>query len=84
MSGQTQHFVKVEARGPTSDAAQQDALWMYYQIQSGGEIIFYLVKVNNRNTRTRCEICSKLTIKIDQIPVLVSLLLTLNIFHTLF
>ena len=30
----------------------------------------YLPKVNNRNTRTRCEICS--------------LLLTLNIFHTLF
>ena len=28
-----------------------------------------MVKVNNRNTRTRCEICSKLT---------------LNIFHTLF
>ena len=23
----------------------------------------YLFKVNNRNTRTRCEICSKLTIK---------------------
>ena len=23
----------------------------------------YLVKVNNRNTRARCEICSKLTIK---------------------
>ena len=23
---------------------------------------FYLFKVNNRNTRTRCEICSKLTI----------------------
>ena len=23
----------------------------------------YLLKVNNRNTRTRCEICSKLTIK---------------------
>ena len=23
----------------------------------------YMVKVNNRNTRTRCEICSKLTIK---------------------
>ena len=41
----------------------------------------YLLKVNNRNTRTRCEICSKLTIKI---PVLVSLLLTLNKFHTFF
>ena len=24
---------------------------------------FYLLKVNNRNTWTRCEICSKLTIK---------------------
>ena len=23
----------------------------------------HMVKVNNRNTRTRCEICSKLTIK---------------------
>ena len=26
----------------------------------------YLVKVNNRNTRTSCEICSKLTIKITE------------------
>ena len=26
----------------------------------------YLVKVNNRNTRTRCEICLKLTINIPQ------------------
>ena len=39
----------------------------------------YLLRVNNRNTRKRFEICSKLTIKI-----LVSLLLTLNIFRTLF
>ena len=36
----------------------------------------YLLEINNRNTRTGCEICSKLT--------MVSLLLTLNIFHTLF
>ena len=44
---------------------------------------YYLFKVNNRNTTTRCEICSKLTTKmpIDVVPV--SLLLTLNIFHTL-
>ena len=34
-----------------------------------------LFKVNNANTRTRCEICSKLTIKT---------LLTLKMFHTLF
>ena len=27
------------------------------------EHLIYLLKVNNRNTRTRCEICSKLTIK---------------------
>ena len=36
----------------------------------------YMLKVNNKNFRARCEICSKLTT--------VSLLLTLNIFHTLF
>ena len=35
----------------------------------------YLFKVDNRNTRKRCEICSKLTIKIPE-------WLTLNIFHT--
>ena len=47
----------------------------------------YLLKVNNRNTITRCEICSKLIIKTPeqrQCVILVSLLLTLNIFHTLF
>ena len=36
----------------------------------------YLFKVNNRNTRTRCEICSKLTINTHL--VLVFLLLTLS------
>ena len=42
----------------------------------------YLLKVNNRNTSKRCKTCSKLTIKIG--VVLVSLLLTLNLFDTLF
>ena len=37
----------------------------------------YLLKVNNRNTRKRCEICSKLTIKIPE-RRLVFLLLTLS------
>ena len=41
----------------------------------------YLFQVNNRNTRTSCEICSKLTIKT---PERLFLLLTLNIFYTLF
>ena len=48
---------------------------------------FYMFKVNNRNTRARCEICSKLTIKTPerhQWRHLVSLLLTLNIFYNLF
>ena len=47
----------------------------------------YLWEVNIRNTRVRCEICSKLTIKHqnDVIYVaLVFLLITLNIFHTFF
>ena len=48
----------------------------------------YLLKVNNKNTRKRCEICSNLTIKTPERRqcdvALVSLLLTLNIFHILF
>ena len=39
----------------------------------------YLLKCNNGNTRTMCEICSKLTITTP-----LSLLLTLNKFYTLF
>ena len=63
---------------------------MSFQINSAG---IYLLKVNNRNTRTRCGICSKLTIKTPERRhwrifivnfehishlVLVFLLLTLN------
>ena len=47
----------------------------------------YLFKVNNRNTRTMCEICSWLTIKTPerrQWRVLVPLLLTLHRCHLLF
>ena len=47
----------------------------------------YLFKFNNRNTRKRGEIFSKLTIKkpedVNDV-VLVFLLLTLKIFHTFF
>ena len=34
--------------------------------QSKYPVGIYLLKVNNRNTRTRCEICSKLTIKTQE------------------
>ena len=44
-------------------------------------VSIYLLKVNNRSTRTRREIYSKLTIKTP--VVLMFLLLTLDIFHTL-
>ena len=40
----------------------------------------YLIKVNNRNTRIRCEICSSLTIKIPEWRHWRRSLLTLNIF----
>ena len=33
ISGQTQYSVKVEVRGPTSDAAHQHVHWIYHQIQ---------------------------------------------------
>ena len=42
----------------------------------------YLLKANNRDTTTECEICSKLIIKAQSDAN--GLLLTLNIFHTLF
>ena len=46
----------------------------------------YLLKFHNRNTRTRFEICLKITKTPEgrHGAVLMSLLLTLNIFHTLF
>ena len=45
----------------------------------------YLFKVSDRNTRKRYEICSKVTIKtLDADVVLVSLFLTLNMFHFYF
>ena len=43
----------------------------------------YLLKINNRSTKTRCEICSKLKIK-TPVQALVALLLNLNISPTLF
>ena len=47
-------------------------------------VSIYLFKVDNRNTRTRFEICSKLIRSYVNDVVLVSLLLTLNIFDILF
>ena len=44
----------------------------------------YMFEVNNRNSITFYEICSKLTIKTLEWRLLVSLLLTLSIFHNFF
>ena len=38
--------------------------WCQYSTYSAG---IYLLKVNNRNTRTRCEICLKLTINVPEL-----------------
>ena len=76
-------FVQKQNLTPSSPhlTIRQGRLYKLYPIG------IYLLKVNNRNTRTMREICSKLTIKIPewrQWRFLVSLLLTLNRFHTLF
>ena len=42
---------------------EKGKLILFYMIVSVG---ICLLKVNNRNTRTRCEICAKLTIKIPE------------------
>ena len=64
----------------TGKCFQNDLAYAYfkYLLTLAG---IYLLKINNRNTRTRREICSKLTIKA---PERRPLLLTLNILHTLF
>ena len=40
-------------------------LWLHTHACTQGN---YMFKVNNRNTRTKCEICSKLTIKMPERP----------------
>ena len=39
----------------------------YFQIESGRDLFYsfgnYMFKVNDRNTTTKCEICSRLTIE---------------------
>ena len=51
-------------------------------VQSSGGI--YLCKIANENTRRMCEICSKLTLKIPVMLFYCSLLLTWNVFSTLY
>ena len=50
--------------GDLTDSLAAQYGWVYGL--SVTEMSVYLLKVNNRNTRTRCEICSKLTIKIPE------------------
>ena len=40
----------------------------WLDLWEGSQLTFTLFKVNNRNTRKRCEICSKLTIKAPEWP----------------
>ena len=44
--------------------SRAQVLWLeLFGKRKDNPVGIYLLKVNNRNTRTRCEICSKLTIK---------------------
>ena len=63
--------------------------WLWVAMRWSLPVNIYLFKDNNGNTRKRCEICSKLIIKAYEQRhwrdvVLLSLLLTLNIYHTFF
>ena len=42
------------------------SVWSFFDISQIYPAGNYMFKVNNRNTRTRCDICSKLTIKIPE------------------
>ena len=58
-----------------------------YEVYKFSAGITYLFKVNNSNTRTRCDLCSKLAIKtpnVIDIFLISLLLLTSNIFQILF
>ena len=57
--------------------------WAHFWDVADFSVGNFMFKVNNGNTRAWCEICSKLTIQTSAV-VLLSLLLTFNIFHTLF
>ena len=65
-------------------------MWIGYHNNRLYPAGIYHLKVNNENTRTRYEICPKLTIKIpEQLEQLVKFelannLLSLNVLHTLF
>ena len=72
-SWQTQHFLCFELSG------------IFPWAWNGHSANIYLFKVNNRNTRKRCEICLKLikqTPAQPHLPLQLILLVTLNIFNT--
>ena len=44
---------------------------VFRTLSDTSDVTFYLLKVNNRNTKTMREICSKLTIKIPELTPIV-------------
>ena len=88
-------LLKMNIRSPSSKLAEKSSgLFSLFKKNCSNPADIYLLKVNNRNTRTRCEICSKLTTKTPDVVlivftvifehisplVLVFLLLTLNMY----
>ena len=66
---------------------QVDVMQFYFGYFGNHPAYIELLKNNNGNIRKMCEICSKSTIKNQNVvndDVMVFLLLTLNIFHNFF
>ena len=51
---------------PSSNARQIKVIQLHVSVSKPFPVGNYLLKLKNRNTKTRCEICSKLTIKIAE------------------
>ena len=71
-------------KGTKFRSRSQDITFTYYCYNNPTKI--YLIKVNNRNTNKRCEICSKLTIKTPKRRHWCRsvFIVALNIFHTFY
>ena len=51
---------------PSSNVRQIKIIQLHVSVSKPFPVGNYLLKLKNRNTKTRCEICSKLTIKIAE------------------
>ena len=81
-------WIKMKTYSPTSFPSPQENIFLtvtenkfiVWNYHFSGPASIYLFEFSNINSRIKCEICLKLTTEVPHV-VLVSLLLTLNIFY---